>query len=192
MRVPRWLPVFTGIMITLVFTASGEQNPGQQSRRPSPEGQEQKRPDTEEHPHDHGHFTHEDPHAWHLGVGLAAVRISGEAGLTPGYHLHLIRQLGQQHRWGAGLGWEMIPGDHAHHGLNLLLSSRIFHFLTLTAGPGVAISRHEGNRELLPALHTEAQLEFNLRGIHLGPMAGFGFDREESHFSVGLHIGLGF
>jgi hypothetical protein len=51
---------------------------------------------------------------------------------------------------------------------------------------------HNGETEIFPAFHTEAVFEFNLGGIHIAPMAGFGIDKEESHFSVGVHVGLGF
>jgi hypothetical protein len=67
----------------------------------------------------------------------------------------------------------------------------VFDFLSFNAGPGLVFGSHDGETEILPAFHTEAVFEFNLGGIHIGPMAGFGIDKEESHFSVGVHLGFG-
>lgn len=160
-----FLPVFAGILFLLPFSALAQDGP-------------------EDHHHDH--------HLWHVGFGVAGTHLVGEQGVVPGYHLHLTRQLGEHHQWGAGLGWEMIPGSHRHNGLNLLVSSRLLPFLSLSAGPGVVIGRHDGHTEILPAFHTELVTEINLWGVHIGPMAGFGIDREDRHFSLGIHLGLGF
>jgi hypothetical protein len=180
MKIRLLMPVFTGMMLLFVSAATGQSLPAPAAPESLVSGAHE------------GSHSHDDPHTWHVGVGLAAVKIKGEQGVMPGYHFHFSRQLGSHHQWGAGVGWEMIPGDHSHHGLNLLLSSRLFPFLTLTAGPGVAITRHEGHQEILPAFHSEILAEFNVGKIHMGPMAGFGFDSEEHHFSLGWHIGLGF
>jgi hypothetical protein len=215
MKIRLLMPVFTGMVLLFVSAATGQslpapgasealasgvtRNTGTQQETTDGNADAQKAAPNGELRHvqigrhypDDPH-SHDDPHTWHVGVGLAAVKIKGEQGVMPGYHFHLSRQLGSHHQWGAGVGWEMIPGDHSHHGLNLLLSSRLFPFLTLTAGPGVAITRHEGHQEILPAFHSELLAEFNVGKIHMGPMAGFGFDSEEHHFSLGWHIGLGF
>lgn len=51
---------------------------------------------------------------------------------------------------------------------------------------------HDGHTAILPVFHTELVTEFNLWGVHIGPMAGFGMDRGDRHFSLGIHLGLGF
>lgn len=139
----------------------------------------------------HGHGS-DDPHDYHIGVGIAATQVKGEKGPAPGVHLHLLRQLGEHNRWGLGFGYEAILDEHVHNGFNLLLNYRPAHFISFVAGPGVVLANHEGRTELKPALHTEAVFEFNVGGLHMGPMIGFGTDREESHFSLGIHIGFGF
>lgn len=138
--------------------------------------------------HDHGH----DPHNYHIGIGAAATYLTKEGHLAPGFHLHLIRQLGHHRQWGLGLGYEAIADEHFHNGLNLLVNYRPLSFLSLIAGPGLVFGKHDGETEILPAFHTEAVFEFNLRGLHIGPMIGYGLDKEDSHFSLGLHIGIGF
>ena len=133
----------------------------------------------------------EDPHKYHVGIASIATHVTGESGIAPGFHIHFIRQLGHHYRWGLGVGYEAIADEHWHNGLNLMANYRPASFLSLLAGPGLSLKKHHGDTEILPAFHTEAVFEFNLRGIHVGPLIGYGFDKEESHISVGLHIGLG-
>ena len=139
---------------------------------------------------DHHHL--HDSHKYHLGFGIAGTYLTGEAGLAPGFHIHFIRQLGEEKHWGIGLGYEAIIEENLHSSLNLLANYHPFDFLSFIAGPGLVFGNHDGETEILPAFHTEAVFEFNLGGIHIGPMLGFGIDREESHFSLGVHVGFGF
>jgi hypothetical protein len=142
------------------------------------------------HTHSDGHA--HDSHNYHFGAGIAASKILEENMWGPGFHLHLIRQFGHHNQWGLGLGYEAIAATHWHHGLSLPFNYRPARFLSLLAGPGIAIANHEGETEIFPAFHTEAVFEFNVRGVHIGPMIGYGLDTEDSHFSVGIHLGLGF
>lgn len=138
--------------------------------------------------HEHLH----DFHKYHLGFGVAGAHIKSTNGISPGFHIHLLRQLGEEKKWGIGLGYEAIVEENLHNGLNLLANWHPVDFLSVNAGPGIAFGKHDGTNEVLPAFHTEAVFEFNVGNIHIGPMAGFGIDREESHFSVGVHLGFGF
>lgn len=134
----------------------------------------------------------DDPHNYHVGIGMAAAHVNGEQGLVPGFHLHFLRQLGVHKRWGMGLGYEAIVDEHRHNGLNLLFNYRPVHAVSILAGPGMILVKHDGNTEIKPAIHAEAVFEFNVGGLHLGPMIGYGADKDDHHFSVGVHIGLGF
>ncbi len=137
--------------------------------------------------------THQhDKHKYHLGFGVAETYLKSENGLAPGFHLHFLRQLGQEQNWGVGLGYEAIIEENIHSSINLLANYHLSDILSLNAGPGLVFAKHDGESEILPAFHTEAVFEFSLGGIHIGPMAGFGIDREESHFSLGVHVGFGF
>jgi len=141
---------------------------------------------------EHGHVHQDDLHRFHLGFGTAATQVIGESGIAPGLHLHVIRQFGEERRWGVGLGYEAIVDKHLHNGLNLLLNVKPLERLAFNIAPGISFGKHDGETEVLPAAHFEAIYEFDLAGIHLGPMIGAGIDREDAHLSVGLHIGLGF
>ena len=140
----------------------------------------------------HAHVHDHDTQNYHIGIGAAATYLNKEGHLAPGFHLHFIRQFGHYRQWGLGLGFETIADEHLHNGLNLLVNYRPLPYLSLITGPGMVFGKHDGETEILPGFHTEAVFEFNLRGLHVGPMIGYGIDKEESHFSVGLHIGIGF
>jgi hypothetical protein len=138
--------------------------------------------------HDHRH----DTHPFHLGFGTAITHIFNEPGIAPGFHLHLIRQFGNELRWGIGLGYEAIADEHLHNGLNLILNLQPVNRFSVNIAPGITLGRHDGKTEILPSGHLEAIYEFDIGKIHLGPMIGYGLDRNDSHVSFGLHIGLGF
>lgn len=142
--------------------------------------------------HTHEGHEHSDAHKNHLGVGAAATYLTSENVFAPGFHLHYIRQFGHEFKWGAGAGYEAILDEHTHNGLNLFLNYRPVSFISLIAGPGIVFGNHEGKTELNPAFHTEAVFEFDILGVHAGPMIGFGIDPEETHFAVGIHVGIGF
>lgn len=141
--------------------------------------------------HNHENHMHTDVHKYHIGFGGAATHLKGEPGLAPGAHLHVIRQFGHQNRWGLGLGYEAIFDEHMHNGINLLVNYHLAKHLSVNAGPGIIFAEHDGETERKPAFHTEAVYEFNVGKFHIGPMAGFGFDKEDTHFSIGIHVGLG-
>jgi hypothetical protein len=145
-----------------------------------------------QHNHNEDHKHLHDNHKYHLGFGIAGTYLTVEQSVALGFHIHFLRQLGAEKKWGIGLGYESIIEENIHSSFNLLANYHPVDFLSLNAGPGLVFAKHEGKAEILPAFHTEAVFEFNLGGIHIGPMAGFGIDREESHFSLGVHLGFGF
>jgi hypothetical protein len=141
----------------------------------------------------HASHNHDlDPHKYHIGIGIGGAHIFSENVQAPAFHLHFLRQLGHHNQWGLGIGYEAIADEHWHNGLNLLVNYRPVRFLSLLAGPGLVIGKHDGKTEVLPAFHTEAVFEFNVAGLHIGPMIGYGRDKEDSHISVGVHVGFGF
>jgi len=141
-----------------------------------------------DHDHDHMH----DVHKYHLGVGVAAIYLTNEQLLAPGIDLHLLRQLGDKQNWGLGLGYEIVIKENVHNNISLMGNFHPVKFLAINAGPGFTFGKHDGETEFSPALHAEAVFEFDLNKIHIGPVAGFGIDSEESHFSLGVHVGFGF
>ncbi|WP_073165836.1 hypothetical protein [Tangfeifania diversioriginum] len=143
--------------------------------------------------HNHSHdYDHHDEHKFHIGVGAGAASFSGESGLEPALHLHLLRKLNAESNWSLGIGYEGIIGEEWHNGVNFLVNYRPFHFLSFNAGPGIVFEKEQNETEVLPAFHAESVFEFTISGIHLGPMLGVGFNKEHTHFSAGIHLGFGF
>lgn len=138
--------------------------------------------------HDHVH----DLHNWHLGFGSALTKIKGEDKLAPGLHFHLIRQIGHERKFGIGLGYEAIVDKHSHNGLNLIFNVVPFDKLSFNISPGLTFTEHDNNAEIKPSGHLEVIYEIDFRKIHIGPMIGYGFDKEDSHFAAGIHVGFGF
>ena len=141
-----------------------------------------------EHDHDHLH----DVHKYHLGAGIAGMYLKGEQLLAPGIDLHILRQLGHKQNWGLGLGYEMVIKENIHNNISILGNVHLLKYLAINAGPGFTFGKHDGQTEFSPALHAEAVFEFDINKIHIGPVAGFGIDKEESHVSFGVHVGYGF
>jgi hypothetical protein len=134
---------------------------------------------------------HSNEHKHHLGVGFAASHISEKAGLKPGFHIHYLRQIGESEHWAMGLGYESVLTDPSHNSVNFLMNFRPIHMISINAGPGLVFGKHEDEFEVNPAFHTEAVLEFEINKLHIGPLIGYGFDKEDSHFSFGIHLGFG-
>jgi len=145
-----------------------------------------------QHVHNHTHNHRHDEHKFHIGVGAGIASFSGEQDLHPSLHLHLLRKLNVESKWSLGIGYEGIKGEEEwHNGLNLLVNYRLFHFISFNAGPGIVFEKHDGENEILPALHAESVVEFTISDFHFGPMVGFGINKEHTHFSVGIHLGFG-
>lgn len=143
-----------------------------------------------QHDSSHDHF-HHDEHNYHFGLGAGVAAFTGEDGLEPSLHLHLLRKLQDESKWSMGIGYEGIKGEQWHNSVNLLLNYRAFKIISFNAGPGIVFEKHDGEIELLPALHAESVIEFTLADLHFGPMIGFGINKEHSHFSFGIHFGFG-
>lgn len=140
----------------------------------------------------HEHIHVHDNHKYHLGIGISGTHFIEEKGFAQSFHLHTMKQLGKEKIWGLGLGYEVVVEENLHNTITLMGSYHFFDFISLTAGPGLAFGKHEGERELSPVLHAELVSGFDLGQFHIGPMIGAGIDMEHSHISVGVHAGFGF
>lgn len=134
---------------------------------------------------------HSNEHKNHLGIGFAASHISETEGLKPGFHIHYLRQINESEHWAMGIGYEGVLAEHSHNSVNFLLNFRPIHMISINAGPGLVFGKHEDEFEVKPAFHTEAVIEFEINNLHFGPLIGYGFDKEDTHFSFGIHLGIG-
>jgi hypothetical protein len=124
-------------------------------------------------------------------VGTTAIKLSDAEGLYPGIHLHALKSIGKTQKWQLGLGYENVLTEKIHHTFNIPIGYNLFDKLMLIAGPGLSFEKHQGANEFGLNGHIEAVYEFEFKHFHLGPMIGFGFDREHSHFGIGIHLGFG-
>jgi len=110
----------------------------------------------------------------------------------PNIHLHYLRKTTVHSDWSVGLGYESILGEHAHQTITALVNYELVPRFTINAGPGISFGTEDGHSHVGLSGHVELLYEFTIGGFHLGPMAGFGFDKDDSHASLGLHFGFGF
>jgi len=138
---------------------------------------------------DHDHHEHEH-HKNEISVGAFPVYLLNEKELTYGLHLHYTYNFPKS-KAGIGLGFEKIFDDHKHNSLNIFLSYRPVENLHIGLGPGLAFEGHKINQAVF-AMHLETAWEFIIHNFHVGPMLGFGIDKNDMHMGVGIHFGVGF
>ncbi len=142
--------------------------------------------------HESGEVHIHDAHNYHLGIGISGAYLTGEQMVAPGIDIHFLRQLGVERNWGIGIGYEVLLKDEIHNNITFMANIHTAKFLSINAGPGFNFGKHEGETEYTPALHAEAVFEFDVKKVHIGPVVGFGLDKDEAHFSLGVHLGYGF
>lgn len=140
-----------------------------------------------DHHHDHDHFHMESK----LGIGVAPtlVYLPGEKEFAPGFHIHALKLFNQ--KLGAGIGYEVILEEHPHQTFTVFGKYFITDFLSINAGPGITLPTEEHNEYSLSG-HIELATAFDIWQIHIGPMIGYGFGAEDSHVSIGIHMGWHF
>ena len=154
--------------------------------------------DTNAHDHrmhnDHDHHDHIHQHNWELGFAGGLVRLISEKENAPGFHLHVLRNIGKSGKFSMGPGLEFIADEHKHLGAVLSFGYRPIHPLYLGISPGVAlpVDSHDEHSEPAFSTHFETLYEFELEHFHLGPMMEYSWSAEDRHFMVGLHLGLHF
>jgi hypothetical protein len=132
---------------------------------------------------------HHHEHDLELGVALNPVYMIHENLWTSGLHLHLVKNIGHT-PWGIGLGYEHINDDHQHSTFGVVGSYRFTPEWVVNISPGVTFERQHRD-ELFPAVHFESAYEFLIGEVHVGPAIEYAWDPNDSHFSIGLHLGLG-
>ena len=136
-----------------------------------------------------GHDHHE--HRNEFGLANMAVYLASEGEVAPGWHAHWVRYLGHSD-FGVGMGYEIVLDDHRHQNLSVVGSYRITDAWSITAAPGISL--HENwQQDVSLGLHLETAYEWDWGPFHIGPMLELAFgNAEDTHYSVGLHIGYGF
>ena len=110
-----------------------------------------------------------------------------EGQLGYGLHVHGIYTFAES-PFALGLGYELITGEHLHQTIGPMLCYRPTDPLNLCVAPGLTFDEDE----VMFTGHLEVTYEFEIHGLHLGPTAGFAYNEEDTHLSLGLHTGTEF
>ena len=142
-----------------------------------------------EHAHNHGTDTHHHD-AWELGLAVGAVALVNESEVALGLHLHALRALPWLNGWRLGVGAETVLDEHAHANLAVVINYELFGGLNASVAPGVLVVETEQGWTPKVAAHFELAWEFDLGGVHLGPVLEYAWSSIDQHAMVGLHVGL--
>lgn len=145
--------------------------------------------DDHDHTHDHEH-EHKHLHNHEIGLSVGPAWFLNEGETSAAIHLHYVYNFPET-KFGLGLGYERIFDDHKHNFIGVELNYRPIHPLTLNLSPGLAFEgEHNEGSEF--AMHFETVYEFEMGKFHIGPMIEVAYHPEDWHFSLGIHLGLGF
>jgi len=141
---------------------------------------------SQDHEHKHHHPVNE------VGIALGAFFLDQEDEVRMGMHLHYIRAVALNQKFGIGAGFETIFDEHQHYTVSLVFQYRIIGGWTVAYAPGILWVKEEGEFETQFAQHIETAYEFELGKFHIGPMAEVGFEKHGTHYMLGVHLGIGF
>ena len=131
-------------------------------------------------------------HKNEISVAVGIVPLVAEDKLTGGLHFHYIRGIGEEHRFGLGIGLETIFDEHKHYTVSIVFNYRIVSALVLGYAPGL-LMRKEGDQTLYQlAHHIELAYEFELGEFHIGPVVELGIEVGGIHYMGGVHFGIEF
>lgn len=132
----------------------------------------------------HLHFKYE------IGLSNGLVYNFTEEETAYGLHIHVIKNFGISSKVGVGIGYEAIFDEHKHNTLSVLLHYKPIEHFSINLAPGILFLESEPDKSRF-ALHVEAIYEFEIGVFHFGPLLGMGFNPEDSHASIGLHVAIG-
>lgn len=135
---------------------------------------------------------HEHHYNYEISFGAGIVPVFDENIIAPGFHLHLIKGLGEEGKFGIGPGFEVIIDEHMHYSLSLVGHYTVYKGLIFAYAPGLLLIKEESEKLYRFSQHIELNYEFGIGEFHLGPVAGFGFSTEGYHIMAGIHFGRAF
>ncbi len=158
--------------------------------------------------HDHNYHSH-DVSGYELGLSAGLVHLEEEDENAASLHMHFGKRLGDEgfrEHLSLGLGGEVIFAEHQHFAGMLQLSVLPWKGLVLSAAPGILWAEHEGQHEdegeheggeeseweTDYTTHLEAAYVLEFGEYDVGPVVGYSWTAEETHFMVGVHFGMHF
>jgi hypothetical protein len=143
----------------------------------------------EEHDHEHEHPSGHH-HKHEIAIANAAVYFLKEKIFSYGLHAHYVYNFPNS-KFGLGVAYERIFDEHKHNTFGIVGSYRPIEPLSFLISPGFTFEGEESSH-LNFAFHFETSYEFQIKNFHIGPIFEIAVDPEDTHLSLGLHIGYGF
>ena len=154
-----------------------------------------------QHNHDeenHSHAAHSHNNEFAIGIGIIPKHEN-----ALGFHSHYIKGIALNNKLGAGISFETILDDHAHHSLSLIGLYRFDVGISIAYAAGILrVSEeehnedheegHEEETEFQFAQHIELAYEIPFGELHIGPQIDIGIEQEGIHYMFGIHMGIDF
>ncbi|MFW5657100.1 MAG: hypothetical protein ACOC0C_05730 [Bacteroidota bacterium] len=146
-----------------------------------------------QHQHDsHDHHpeenNHNHIHGSEIGFAIGAVALHDE--LKPGFHLHYLRPFPGNDHIRYGIGGEVVLDEHTHLTASAMLNFTLWRGLQFSLAPGILFLNHEEEWEKHFSTHLELFYEFEIKGIHIGPLLDYSISSAENHYMAGIHVGF--
>ena len=150
-------------------------------------------PDTNLEELEKGHIHHD--HANEIGMAAAYAYMEPEGESAFGLHLHLMRRLqGESFKkyFGLGAGFETIFADHMHYNVMGSIAVYPYRDLVVVLSPGILFVEHNDELKERYSTHLEAVYGFLFGGCEIGPVIGIAQSGDDTHYTIGIHLGKGF
>jgi len=131
----------------------------------------------------HGHSKNE------IAIAISAPYFINEEKLSLSLHLHYIYSIPNT-KFGIGVSYEAIVLDPKHNTFGLVTTYSLLEHLSLALSPGVSFEN--GDSKAFFSLHGEISYGFEIGKLHIGPVLEYSYDPNDTHISLGLHVGFGF
>ena len=148
-----------------------------------------------QHNHDEGNHSHTDhSHNNEFAIGIGVIPMHEN---SLGFHSHYIKGVALNNKLGAGISFETILDDHAHHSLSLISLYRFDFGFTIAYAAGILrvseeSNNHETDNDYQFAQHLEFAYEIPIGELHIGPQIDIGLEEEGTHYMFGIHMGIDF
>lgn len=127
-----------------------------------------------------------------LSIAAGIVPLVAEDEVTAGLHMHYIKGVGKENKFGIGIGLETIFDEHKHYTSSIVFQYRLYKGLAISYAPGLLIRKELATYQYQFASHIEAAYEFEIGEFHIGPVAELGVEKNGIHYMGGVHFGVNF
>lgn len=126
-----------------------------------------------------------------IGAGMYPYKGTESDSYFVGFHVHYLYNY-RMGKFGVGVGYEKLFDNLDHQSAMAMLAYRPFRHMTAILGPGITSFQVSGEQLYNFSTHLELIYEWAWRNVHFGPSIEYTYDPDFSHYSIGLHVGLGF